>query len=247
MFTAAALIPSPPILVPELNGASAAGSAELRSAALTAGARLGAAASNWMVVGGRDTDRTVDSTRCGTFRGFGVDVAVALSPDAAGEPDPEWPLPALIAGWLRGQTSPQVRAQVRLPAADTSPQECALLGAALRTEMDRDSRSWGLLVIADGSARLTDKAPGAFDSRAGKFQDDLDTALGSGDCGALAQLDPAFCTEVAAAGRPAYQVLAGVFGDDAIAAESLYCAAPFGVGYHVAYWEPRVANPGTGS
>lgn len=238
VFTAAALVPSPPALVPELNGIDAAATEELRQAAVAAAARLADAAAVWTVIGVGDTHRTLSADTVGSFAAFGVDVRVALSDTADGGADSVLPLPALIAGWLRGQVAPAAVADVRIVARDTSPVACAEIGAELRRELDADARPRGLLVVGDGSTMLTQKAPGSFDPRAPEFQAEIDVALAAGDCDAVEQFDPVVCEEFGATGRAAWQVLAAVFDsvDQHPNATTLYSAAPFGVGYHVGTW-----------
>ena len=177
VLTAAVFVPSPPLLVPELNGLAANETDELRSAALAAVSEIGDC-TEWVVVGtGRDVER-IAATATGTFRGYGTDVRVGLGPDATGDADPDLALPALIAGWLRGRAAPGVRAEVHVVPADAGRDECTRLGQRLRTELDEDDTRRGLLVIADGAATLTAKAPGAFDARAEAVETDLAAALG---------------------------------------------------------------------
>ncbi|MEU7138599.1 hypothetical protein ABZ942_04025 [Nocardia sp. NPDC046473] len=243
MFSIAALVPSPPILVPELCGGVTGAlpgqqgdpRAVLRAAVLQAAERLAAVTDRWTVVGTGAADQVFGSATVGTFRGFGADVRVALSADASAEPDPQHPLPVLIAGWLRGRVAPAVDAEVHLIAEDTPAHCCLELGAKLRAEMDDSDKRHGVLVIADGAATLSLKAPGYLDERAGAVQDELDRALATGDLAALGALDPALCAELVMTGRAAYQVLAGLFDTDPMV-ETLYQDAPFGVGYDVSLW-----------
>ncbi|MFC9517334.1 hypothetical protein ACFTSD_16510 [Nocardiaceae bacterium NPDC056970] len=246
MLTAAAFVPSPPLLVPQLAGAAAAETDRLRRAALDAAGRLADSCTEWTAIGVAEAGREavdVAAESCGTFRGFGIDVRVSLSEAVSAEPDPEMPLAALVAGWLRGRVAPPARVRVRILAADTPAAECARLGAELRAEFDASTAPQGLLVIADGANTLTDKAPGAFDERSGDLQAALDRALVDGDPAVLAALDPDLCAAVGLSGRAAWQVLSGVFGGAAGVerprkAESLYSGAPYGVGYHVGMWLP---------
>ncbi|MEV6135270.1 hypothetical protein AB0L63_04235 [Nocardia sp. NPDC051990] len=255
MFSIAALVPSPPILVPELCGAvvraaesdSDDAPAVLRAAALAAVGALAATTRHWTVVGVGAAAQAVGSDAVGTFRGFGANVQVGLSEDALsrsrhtpGAADPQQPLPALIAGWLRGQVAPEAVAATTLVAADTPADECARIGAQLRTALDDAPQRAGVLVVADGAATLTRKAPGYLDERAVDVQRELDRALAEGDTAGLLALDPALCAELGLSGRAAYQVLAGLFAADPIApsVETLYSDAPFGVGYHVSVWRP---------
>ncbi|WP_137724801.1 hypothetical protein [Prescottella subtropica] len=246
MLTAAAFVPSPPLLVPGLAGAAASETDAMRTAALAVAGRLGAAA-DWTVLGVRNSAVDAVDTHVagigpdtrGTFAGYGVDERVRLAPDANGPVDPELPLAALIAGWLRGQAAPATRIRVRLLDAGTPAGECARIGAALRAELDADPAPHGLLVVADGANTLTDKAPGAFDPRSGGVQAALDDALAAGDAAALTGLDADVCAGIGLTGRAVWQALAAVFGPSGpAAAESLYAGAPYGVGYHVGMWRP---------
>ncbi len=66
-----------------------------------------------------------------------------------------------------------------------------------------------LLVVGDGAAMHTEKAPGYLDERAGPFDDAVAAALAAADPAALAALDPALAAELWASGRAPWQVLAG--------------------------------------
>ncbi|RVW03757.1 class III extradiol ring-cleavage dioxygenase family protein [Rhodococcus spongiicola] len=246
MLTAAAFVPSPPLLVPQLAGDAARETDQLRRSALAVSSRLGESCSEWTAIGVAESGlpfvAEVGPESSGTFAGFGVDVRVSLSPDASGtDVDPSMPLAALIAAWLRGQAAPASQIRVRLLAPDTPAEECAQLGAALRRELDARRSPQALLVVADGANTLTEKAPGAFDPRSEQVQASLDTALAEGDCGALDRLDAALCGSIGLVGRAAWQTLSAVFGGQAGGprkSESLYVGAPYGVGYHVGMWLP---------
>ncbi|MBM7461282.1 class III extradiol dioxygenase subunit B-like domain-containing protein [Rhodococcus coprophilus] len=237
MFIAGAFVPSPPLLVPELNGLAVAETDELRRAVLDIARQL-AAATDWVVVGTGDTSTEVLPTARGTFRGYGADVPVALGPAAAGEPDPELPLAALVAGWMRDRVAPRTSVEVHILADDTDPGTCVNLGEKLRERLDADSVPRALLVVADGPATLTAKAPGAFDPRSGTVDAGLADALTAGDPDALLALDPGLCSEVRLGGRAAWQTLAGVFTAPPDSATVTYSAAPYGVGYHAGMWCP---------
>ncbi|MFI9404360.1 hypothetical protein [Nocardia sp. NPDC052316] len=245
MFPIAALVPSPPILVPELCGGVTSAvpghagdpRAVLRAAVLAAATALARVSDRWTVLGTGAADQVFGPETVGTFRGFGADVRVALSATAAAEPDAQLPLPVLIAGWLREQVAPAAEAEVRIVAADTPEHRCVELGAKLRAELNGSAGQHGVLVVADGAATLSLQAPGYLDERAAAVQDELDRALAAGDRGALRSLDPALCAELVLSGRAAYQMLAGLFETDPMV-ETLYSDAPFGVGYQVSLWRP---------
>ena len=231
-----ALVPSPPLLVPELTGGGAPEASDVRAASLEAARFLAAAADMWVAVGVADSRGRIAPTSSGTFAGYGVDVAVALSPRASAS-DSELPLPALIAGWLRGQTAPGSVVDVRLVEQTAEETECRCLGRELREEMDSDGREWGLLVIGDGATTLTEKAPGSFDSRAAHVQAQIDDALATADLETLATLDRRLCHDVGARSVAAWQTLTGLVGADRLDTRTLYRGAPFGVGYFVGTWD----------
>lgn len=245
VFCVASLVPSPPALVPELGGAAGAAAdgepAVLRRAVLSAAGALAEQVSRWIVVGAAESDLVLGPETAGTFRGYGVDVRVGLSRAVASTTaDPALPLPMLIGGWLRAQVAPEVSAQARLIAADSTAAECVAFGARLRAELDAETDRYGVLVVGDGAATMSTKAPRYLDARAEAVQADIDRALTAGDRAALAALDPRLCAELDVSGRPAYQILAGLFSADDTdpKVETRYAAAPFGVAYHVSVWYP---------
>ncbi|MBF6348780.1 MULTISPECIES: hypothetical protein [Nocardia] len=257
MFCLAALIPSPPVLVPELcGGAAPAGVtaaalpgepavAALRAAVLAIGRELAEVTAQWTVLGVGATDQEYDSGAVGTFRGFGPEVTVSLggAPETPG-PDPGLPLAVLIAGWLRGAVAPDALVRAQLLAADSPPARCAEAGAKLRAELDSVDEPQGVLVVADGAATLSTAAPGYFHPRAQTVQTGLEQALAAGDRAALLDLDPALCAELMLSGRVAYQAVAGLFSGDPeppVVAER-YRDAPFGVGYYAGLWRPGRAG-----
>ena len=224
-------------MVPELMGAGAAETADLRTAAVSATTHLASRVDRWIVVGVDRTSSTYGEATVGTLRGFGVDVVVSLSGGTAQiAADPDLPLAVLIAGWLRGVAAPDDAVEVRTIAADASSGRCAEFGEELRRELDASAASWGVLVLADGANTLTPKAPGSFDERAEEVQRRIDDALASADVDALAGLHPDLCASLGVGGRAVWQVLAALAGPDANTTRELYRGAPFGVGYFVGNW-----------
>jgi hypothetical protein len=235
-----AVLPEPPLLVPELAAGAAAETATLRAACVRAATRLAAAAPTWIAVGadagGR---RTVAPDTAGSLVGFGVDVTVALDTGTppAGPADPALPLPLLIAGWAAGRAGRAVRVRGELVAPDAPPAACAEVGAALAAEAAASPDPVGLLVVGDGAATHTDTAPGHLDERAVAFDAAVAAALRDADVTALAGLDADLATALLAAGRAPWQVLAAATGPG-WHGELLYSDVPYGVAYHVAVWTP---------
>lgn len=242
-----AVLPQPPLLIPELVAGQDEDAQRVRDACLVVAARLSAAARHWVAIAADDLaspdvdqPTVVGPRAAGTFRGFGVDVPVHLSADGARAvpPDPAMPLPALIAGWLREQAgAEQVRVWMvppTLPAAD-----CQTLGERLAAEHASDEPV-GLLVLGDGSHRHGERAVGRPDERATGFDEDVRRALAAADIDALTKLDGGLAASLGAVGRAPWQILSGVVGSDGRAWRCVHTSLliPFGVAYHLAVWDP---------
>lgn len=228
VLSAVVLTPSAPVLVPELAGAAAAEVADVRAAALAATAAL---PDRWIAIGVGAADQVIDPDTSGTFAGYGVDIPVALSPDAPSTAR-ALPLCAMFTGWLRGQANPAARAQVRVYDVEHDAEAAVGHGRALRAEIDAADGPVGVLVVADGANTLTPSAPGGYDPDAAPVQAALDDALACGDIGALTRLPGGIV------GRVAYQVLAGLTEPGPRTAKELVRGAPYGVGYFVGVWAP---------
>jgi hypothetical protein len=227
VLSAIAIVPSAPVMVPELAASAAGELSDLRQAVVAA---AGSLPLRWIVVGVGPVDAVVESSRAGTFAGYGVDVRVTLSPNVSEAPT-ELPLCALIAGWVRGQAKPDARAQVRVYSSDHDVETALGCGRRLRAEIDETTDSIGVLVVADGAHTLTPPAPGGYEPDSVAAQAALDDALAAGDTAALIRLPDGIV------GRVAYQVLAGVTRAPRSAKE-LYRGSPYGVGYFAGVWQP---------
>jgi hypothetical protein len=120
-------------------------------------------------------------------------------------------------------------------AMDASTAECSSLGAQIA-----DGPSTLLLVMGDGSGVRRDAPPGAADPAAEPFDASVVAALATADVQALLRVDPVAATALKAAGRAAWQVLAGAagVGPGRWSATLHHDEAPYGVGYFVASWLP---------
>ncbi|KAA0081390.1 hypothetical protein CIW52_22630 [Mycolicibacterium sp. P9-64] len=236
MLSAIAIVPSAPILVPELASGAAAELTDLREAVLGVAAGL---PDRWVAVGVGAVDAVIGADAVGTFAGYGIDVPVALAPGAIGAAA-DLPLCALIVGWLRGRVNPLARAEVRVYANDHGVDAAMAFGRALRAEIDEAHEAVGVLVVADGANTLSPTAPGGYDPDAEAVQAALDAALAGGDVAALAALPSG------AIGRVAYQVLAGLAEPAPGSASESYRGAPYGVGYFAGVWVPEGKSAATG-
>lgn len=233
---------------------AAAETAALRDACLVAARALAAGCARWVAVA--VVDPAAPMGVAGSFLGYGVDISVALDPEAgvaqgagfqgAGFQGVELPLPLLIAGWLRGQVGAvEITVQVAPVASGSSAAECRRLGTELGQRLRHEGGPVGLLVLGDGAAMHTLRAPGHFDGRARDLDASVAAALAAADPGALLDLDVGLAAELWVAGREAWQVGAAAAQVLAPAwrGELFYSDAPFGVAYHVALWDPAQQDP----
>ncbi|MFJ6855713.1 class III extradiol dioxygenase subunit B-like domain-containing protein [Streptomyces sp. NPDC091271] len=238
MLAAAAVCPCPPILVPEVAAGAAPELDAARNACLDALGVLAAAKPDLLIVAGPagpDGRGPFPPGSAGSFAGFGVDLTVRLGEAQGGSPAPGRPLPASLAvgAWLLDRAgwggAPVEGLGVGEPlAAD----RCLRAGDDLAAR----ARRVALLVMGDGSACRTVKAPGYLDERAADFDAAAARALGSADVAALSALDESLAYELKAAGRAPWQVLAGAAQGAGLGGQLLYEDAPYGVGYVVAAW-----------
>ncbi|MGH3255153.1 MAG: hypothetical protein ACRDOU_07030 [Streptosporangiaceae bacterium] len=240
-IAAAALCPSPPLLCPPLTGRRPV-LPELRAACAEVVGRLlgqdpdvvvvvgpGAATLPW------DAGSRLDLSAFAPAIGEGGRGGVPLTPGTGGPP-----LALGLGAMLLDQAGYRGPRRLQAVGQDEPAGACAKLGADLAGSGART----GLLVMGDGSARRTLKAPGYLDPRAAGFDSGVERAIRAGDLAALLELDQALARDLMASGRPAWQVLAGAMPAPAPATEVLYCDDPFGVAYLVAYLRPRRAEAG---
>jgi hypothetical protein len=247
----AAVLPHPPLLVPELAGAAAGELDPLRAACREALSIVLAAAELIVVVGGGPVWGVPGPSAPGSFRAYGVDVEVTLATqvdlELPGLPAParleELPLSlAVAAHLLAGVDAPPARVfAVTVPPA-LGPGAAAAIGRALTAGGDPAGLGRGpaggpigLVAMGDLSACRTERAPGAFRAEAAGFDASVAEAFRTGKPQRLLDLDPTQAGELLVAGRVPLQVLAGACeGGPALGGQVLYDDAPYGVGYLVA-------------
>ncbi|GGZ59848.1 hypothetical protein GCM10010371_19090 [Streptomyces subrutilus] len=234
MLVAAAVCPAPPLLVPEVAAGAAAELDAARTACSDALAVLAASRPDLLVVvGPADDDHRgpYPPGARGSFHGFGVATRVRLG---EGQEGPRLLPPSLsVAAWLLGRARWGGAPVEGLGVGErTDTARCLETG---RETAARDARV-ALLVMGDGSACRTLKAPGYLDERAEAFDAAAARALGAADTAALTALDAGLAAELQAAGRAPWQVLAGAAEGARLDGRLLYEDAPYGVGYFVAAW-----------
>jgi hypothetical protein len=258
VIVAAAICPSPPLLAPELTG-QADILPELRAACAASVARLLAAAPDVIVVAGpAETTGPCDPAGRLSLASFAPALrqgrpladnskkrhaGPAVAPPAVAAPavappavvasavaPPPLPLALGIGAMLlddAGYTGPRTLHGI---AEGEPAATCLALGRQLAASAPRVA----LLAVGDGTARRSASAPGYLDERAAPFDEAVARAVRDGDLPAIAALDPALAAALLAAGRPAWQTLAG----------ALSAAAPQ-AGYRAAADRPAASRPRT--
>ncbi|GAA2257761.1 class III extradiol dioxygenase subunit B-like domain-containing protein [Streptomyces amakusaensis] len=235
MLVAAAVCPCPPLLVPEIAAGAAAELDAARAACADAVGVLAASRPDLLVVVGPADGTAGPGTHrtgaAGSFRGFGVDLGVLLGPGPARERP--LPLSLTVGAWLLDRAGWAASPVEGLGVArDMAPAPALAAGREIGERAERVA----VLAMGDGSACRSLKAPGYLDERAEDFDALATRALGDADTAALAALDTTLAYELQAAGRSAWQVLAGAAEGAGLAGRLLYADAPYGVGYTVAAW-----------
>lgn len=146
-------------------------------------------------------------------------------------------------GWLTGSVDRTLYGVRGTPAPDPLP-----LALAVGTQLlgDRPHRLWGVpagplpeassyLVVGDGTAKRTARAPGHLDDRAEGFDAEVVAALAGGEPTRLAGLDRDLAEVLWVHGLAAWQAAAALPGPWRAAVT--YAEAPYGVGYVVATWQ----------
>ena len=244
---AAAVLPHPPLLVPELAGRAAPELDPLRAACHQALAAVVAAAGLAIVVGDGPVWGIPEPSAPGSFGPYGTDLQVTLPAltdlDLPALPPParlpELPLSLAVAAHLLAGLDPPPAHLFAATVPDSlGPGAAAAIGRALAAATRDGSAGGGpagLVVMGDLSACRTERAPGAFRAEAADFDASVSEALRTGKPGRLLDMDPAVAADLMVAGRVPLQVLAGACdGGPPMGGQVLYDDAPYGVGYLVA-------------
>ncbi len=259
--TAAAVVPHPPLLVPELGRGDSPQLDALRSACLRAVEATLLEASALLLVGDGPVWALAAPGAAASFAPYGASVNVALTA-AAGRNGHDWldlerlaealpgvlpapvlidelPLSLAIAAWLLASSNHPVPRLVALTVpASLAGAEAAALGRALALAAGPRGRV-GLLAMGDLSARRTAGAPATLHPGAAAFDRQVGQAVRDGTPRRLLDLDPALAVTLGVAGLAPLQVLAGALEQvGAVRGEVLYEDAPYGVGCLVGILRP---------
>lgn len=246
MLVAAAVCPCPPLLVPQVAAGAAGEMDEVRGACANALAELAAARPDRLVVIGPDeTQPEADAKSApllhyeqgstGSMRSFGLAAGAARPFQLGDGPGDGRELPAslTVGAWLLEEVSWEAAPVTGYGVPPQLPRaRCLEAGRSLTVGDDRVA----LLVLGDGSACRTVKAPGYLDERATSFDAAVAAALAAADTSALREMDSELAEELLVGGRAGWQVLAGAAQNAGLRGSLLHDSAPYGVGYLVAVW-----------
>jgi hypothetical protein len=224
---AAAVLPHPPLLVPELAGAAAAELDPLRAACRQALTTVLDAADLTILVGEGPVWGVPGPSAPGSFRPYGADVEVTL-PSLVDLGLPGLPAPARLddlplslavaAHLLAGLDAPPGRLFAATVPPSLGPGAAAAIGRVLaagdparRAGRGTGDGRVGLVAMGDLSACRTERAPGAFRPEAAAFDASVAEAFRTGKPERLLDLDPTQAADLLAAGRVPLQVLAGAY------------------------------------
>ncbi len=221
---AVAFCPSPPLLLPVLEGRCAPETTALRRACTEAVTDMLAVRPGVVVVVGSGAGPGVrfGLGDAGDLHGYGVGISLPFD-GGTGQAEGRLPLAHTLGAWLLDQAG-FTGTRVGVGPADLGQLLHDLPGPL------------GVLAMGDGSARRTVKAPGYLDEAAAPFDAAVAAALAEADAGALAVLDEDLGCRLLATGVPTWRAVGAALAGRDISGRVLHDEAPFGVGYLVASW-----------
>jgi len=243
MLIAAAVLPHPPMLVPDVASGAADELDGVRGACLAAIAELQRSQPDLLVVvGAGRRDHEFPSGAKGSLRYYGVNGEFPTPDTARGQgainaQAESLPLSLTIAAWQLQAAGWRGATVFRSVPNESSPDAAANVGG----EYAKQASRVGVIAMGDGSAALTEKAPGHLVPGAVDWQQQVSSALGNADCVRILELTAKDADRFVAAGRVAWQVLAGAAHGRAWQGQLLHDSSPYGVAYTVATWCPVAA------
>ena len=170
----------------------------------------------------------------GAGAGLPGETGAGLPAEIVGLPDKPVGLPDEPVDWAGAGAAPGNAVVFQEVPRNATAGACLKLGRILADRAPRVA----LLAMGDACARPAREDPGVPDPAAQDYDEEVAEALAAADARWLARLDPALDDELVVAGRAAWQVLAGAARGTRMQGRLLCMAAPYGVTYLVASWEP---------
>lgn len=228
-LAAVAVVPSAPLVLPEITGPEAPDLTALRDAVAHAVAGLVTAVGSGAVPGDEPRGRVVVAARAeaGALSGMGVRL-----PEGGAMSD-------ATSGWAHELGRVLLsRAGFTGTVDDLVVPDASAGEAADRLHDGVDTV--GLLVLADGSATRGPRAPAGDDPRGGEVDAGIADAITAGE---VPDIDPALAQALQVRGLPGFTAAATAARRGGLTWQVLYTDAPAGVGYVVALAGDGVTPP----
>lgn len=228
MIIGAVFIPSPPLLLVDVDVEVLLD--DVRAAALELISEFLPGVQQIIAIGSADETVWFDAGGIGTSRGFGGTADYAIGTGTA-----PLPLSLTIAAFaLQAAGADQPITALSVGSKTTSAERGLIAHEVISRAADLPTM---LLVVGDGSATRTEKAPGYIQPDALNFDSVVSAALAAADFQTLAELAQEQADRLWCQGLPAWQV-AALAGQHMKQGELVLETAPFGVNYLVASWRP---------
>lgn len=153
-----------------------------------------------------------------------------------GEKDPSLDHGTMIPLYFLNQVYSGYRT-VRIGLSGLAPLEHYRLGRCIAEAADRLGRRAVLLASGDLSHKLKEDGPYGFAPEGPEFDRQITEAFAAGDFMPLLRFSPGFADAAAECGLRSFQIMAGALDGKAVTHELLSYEGPFGVGYGVALFE----------
>ena len=229
----AALVPAAPVLLPALSGREHPAAAVLNAALEVMRQLIESDPAEVIVLAEADRDGVFDnSAPWGLHRLGGMRTSDEIDATAARvEP---LPVPLAIGAALLGTAGWTGPAAFHALDRSISPEAAIEYGRRLSS----NALPVGLLLLGNGSACCTDKAPGSFHSGAQAFNEELTSMIRTGDQRIVEQLSAEAAAEQLSDIRVPLQVLAGAGSPDYLRRSIAYDEPFMGVHYICAAFLP---------
>ena len=228
MIVGAVFIPSPPLLLADVDTEGLLD--DVRAASIELLSEFLPEAQQIIAIGSSDQTTWFEEGGIGTSKGLGGHADYAIGTGTA-----TLPLPLTIAAFAlqaAGADQPTLALSV---GKQTTSTERGLI--AKEVEARAGDLPTVLLVVGDGSATRTEKAPGYIQPDALNFDSVVSAALAAADFQTLVEFTQDQADRLWCQGLPAWQV-AALAAQHLKQGELVLETAPFGVNYLVASWRP---------
>jgi len=227
MIIGVVFIPAAPLLCPDVDIEELL--VDERDASIELVLELSQDAEQLLVIGSGDATRWLEDGGIGSTRGFGGLRDYALGSGSKPLAQSLTIGAAVVNGahWVGSAMALEVGYSSSSDERKRLGEDVTAKAAALPTLV---------VVVGDGSATRTEKAPGYVQPDAASFDEAMARAINEADTPAILDVDQEQADRLWCRGIPAWQVVANAVGQ--MQGTLIMESAPFGVNYLVASWRP---------